>query len=206
MTNKFEKDKKDFLDARRLLLEKYGRDYMSAMSKLNARNIYDEEGFLNPELILNDKEKKALMAVNPELAEVFKRPSQEEEILSDYTRKDLSKGKKIDEEYMKFLLEVIKTTVKISANPNRNVEDVSYQITGIASYSDEIIEKYGEEVYHLAIENSDLVCLMQNGLIVTPVISLKSFMKILSEVKNIPSYIDHSDNTFHYNTIMNTKK
>ena len=73
MTNKFEKDKKDFLDARRLLLEKYGRDYMSAMSKLNARNIYDEDGFLNSDLVLTDKEKKNLMAINPELAEVFKK-------------------------------------------------------------------------------------------------------------------------------------
>ena len=180
------------------MLEKYGRDYISAIAKLNARNIYDEDGYLNPDLVLTDKEKGALMRIVPELAEVFKRPSQEEEILSDYTRKDVSNGKKINEEYLKFLLDVIKTTVKISANPNRDIEDISYQIAGITSYSDEIIEKYGESVYHFAIENSDLVSLMQNGQIVTPVISLKSFMKILSEVKNIPSYINHSDNTFHY--------
>ncbi len=206
MINKYEQDKKDFLEARKVLIEKYGRDYMSALAKLNARNIYDEDGYLDSEYVLSDSEKQALMKFNPELTSTFKRPSQEEEILSDYTKKDVNNGKKINDDYLKLLLEVIKTTVKISANPNREIKDVCYQITGINSMSDEIIRKYGEDVYYLAIRNSDLVCLMQDDKVVTPVISLKSFMKILSEVKNIPSYIDHSNNTFHYNAMMEFKK
>ena len=205
MTNKFEQDKMIFLEARRVIIEMYGRDYMSAITKLNARNIYDEDGYLDSEYVLSDREKQALMKFIPKLASAFKRPSQEEEIFSDYTKKDVNNGKKINDDYLKLLLKIIKTTVKISSNPNRE-EDVCYQVTGINGVRDEIVADYGEDVYALAIRNSDLVCLMQDNQVVTPVISLKSFMKILSEVKNIPSYIDHSNNTFHYNAVMNLKK
>ena len=203
---KFEKEQNDFLEARKIMIDKYGRDYMNAITKLNNRNLCDEDGFVNSECFLTDREKDVLIKFNPELASIFETPSQEEELLKDYTRKERQKGKQIDEKYLKLLLEVMKKTINLSANPNREIENVNYQIVGISSQRDEIVRKYGEEVYRLASENNDLVCLMLDGKIVTSVISLKSFMKILSELKNIPSYIDHSNNTFHYNAIIDFKK
>lgn len=58
-------------ELRDYMLMKYGKNYMSAIAKLNTPNPYDERGLIKPENVLTSAEKDALMFFVPEIAAFF---------------------------------------------------------------------------------------------------------------------------------------
>lgn len=64
--NYYERKIDEMKKLRDYMAEKYGKDYMNAIAKLNAVSQYDENHMLRPELLLTEEEKNALLFYIPE--------------------------------------------------------------------------------------------------------------------------------------------
>ncbi len=214
------KERKDLRD---YMQTKYGSAYMSAISKLNVPNQYDEKGILKPELALTSQEKEALLYYVPETSKFLGKVDAIEEVKSEQTKQQT-----LDERYQAFLDDVRKTTIEsaskseLPANPNAVIP---WEVVGIEFGSWEVEEKYGKDVYSRACEEvpyekvpkSDgsfyrmyhrdfsnasrkLGHIIHEGVAASPLMDLELFIKTLEE-KGIPSYIDFETNTFYYNGV-----
>lgn len=66
MIDNYEKKVREMQELRNYMVAKHGKDYMSAIAKLNAVPQYDENHMLRPELFLTEEEKDALLFYIPE--------------------------------------------------------------------------------------------------------------------------------------------
>lgn len=220
--SKARKDLKDYIET------KYGSAYMSAISKLNVPNQYDDNGILKPELILTSKEKEALLHYIPETSKFLDQVDTIKEIKSEQ-----SKQQTLDERYQAFLDDVRKTTIEsaskqeLPTNPNAVIP---WEVVGIEFVSWEIEKKYGKDVYERACEevpfekvpkpnggfyrmyhrdfsnaSRKLGYIIHEGVAASPLLDLELFIKTLEE-KGIPSYIDFETNTFYYNGVPTKSK
>ena len=126
---------------------------------------------------------------------------------------------KMSKEYLDFLSDVTANTMKIiNRTSETNNVDVTWDIIGVDFRSNEVIEKYGEEVYNMANHEvhgtrvrgkrllrrnfegatRKLGCLIHEFVSASPIINLQLFVEGL-KAKGIPSYIDYENNIFHYN-------
>lgn len=211
------KARKDLIDYMKM---KYGSLYMSAISKLNVPNQFDEKGYLRPELRLTSQEKEALIHYVPETLNFL---SEKEEVKSEQPKQQT-----LDERYSQFLTDVWNSTIKVaSALEQANFSE--YKIVGLEYEPYNIIYKYGKEVYNKANEeapyrenwvegsgfygnhkrefseaNKKLGYLWydpDSGVSDPfPLIDIDYLIKIFEE-KKIPCYIDFETNTFYYNSV-----
>lgn len=208
MTNDYAKKEREL---RLYMKTKYGDSYLSAISKLNVSNPYDDKGILKPEYALSPKEKEALLYYIPETKQFLGQQSTTESLQDTF-----------DQKYQQFLSDVRKTTAEIVSNsqPSEGNVDIPWEIVGIEFLSWEVEEKYGKDIYKKACEevpyendgvhrmfhrdfskaNIKLGHIIHEGVSASPLMDLDYFTKLL-EKKGIPSYIDFETNTFHYNGI-----
>lgn len=200
--NKKIKDLKEYLE------QKYGSAFLSAISKLNAQDIYDENGILKPEYVLSTKEKEALKLYIPGTKTFFEN--------TDAT---------LDQRFRAFLDDVRKSTLGVVSDflPTPDGDSpIYYETADIDEFyfrSQEIKTKYGEDIYTMAREqvpkhgvfpdfsNANIklgYIVKMTGNIsgsetnVSQLIDLDYLVKVLAE-KNISSFLDLETNTFHYN-------
>lgn len=206
----------DYRELRSYMELKYGSSYLSAISKLNVSNPYDDKGLLRPEYRLDSKEKDALSYCIPETKQFLGQQSTTESLQDTF-----------DQKYQQFLNDVRKTTSEIVSNsqPSEGNVDIPWKIVGIEFLSWKVEEKYGKDIYKKACEevpyeddgfhrmfhrdfskaNIKLGHLVHEGVSASPLMDLDLFIKLL-EKKGIPSYIDFETNTFHYNGIPEKRK
>ena len=182
--------------------QKYGRDYMSAISKLSIQNPFDEKGILKSELVLTDKEKEALLFY-----------------ALDLEHREITLQQKQGKTYEDFLNDVRNHTIKAAENamPSDST-DVTWDIVGVEFLGFKIKEEYGEDIYQrahfevpgtkiegsrmfdrdFASANRQLGHLIHESVSASPLMDLQLFMEAL-DINGVPSYIDYENNVFHYN-------
>lgn len=169
---------------RELLLNKYGRDYMTAIAKLIAQEAYNGDGSIKESCILTPQENKALLKHHTEPYTNFLKD------VETYTQE---------------------TAALFRFNQN---EDVTWSMVGIDYKNDELIKKYGIAVYKQAnkevpmkegtIErdfknaNRKLARLVHEGESASLVLDLDTLQSSLSHL-GIRTYIDYEQNIFHFN-------
>lgn len=114
---------------------------------------------------------------------------------------------KQEQAYIKFLRDVENNTINIITMNDREVE---YEITGIECQKEELISKYGKEVYERAREDDiyskrKLAYLIIENQLASSIIDLNLLESFLAQ-RGIPSYIDYENNVFHYNGNKHVKR
>lgn len=206
---------------------KYGKAYMSAISKLNNPNQFDKNGILRPEVALTPKEKEALLFYDPETSKFLNNVDTIKPIQNINEVKP-SNSKSLDERYKELLDDVRKQTIKSASNqtlPSYPNAVIPWKVVGIEFTRWEVEEKYGKDVYAKACEevpyekipngrggflrmfkrdfsnaNRRLGHIIHEGFAASPLMDLDLFVKEL-EKQGIPSYIDFETNTFYYNGV-----
>lgn len=213
MLNDYDKKEREL---RAYMKTKYGDSYLSAISKLNVSNPYDDKGILKSEYALSPKEKEALLHYIPETKQFLNQQSTSESLQDTF-----------DQRYQKFLSDVRKKTEEIVYNsqPSEGNVDIPWDIVGIEFVSWEVKDKYGNDIYKRACEevpyeddgvhrmfqrdfsnaNIKLGHIIHEGASASPLMDLDYFVKLLAK-RGIPSYIDFETNTFHYNGIPEKRK
>ena len=116
-----------------------------------------------------------------------------------------SKIAKQEQAYTKFLRDVEEKTMDLVGNLSKiNNLIAEYNIEGIELIKDELISKYGKDIYERALTNKFLACLIYNQKLSAKIVDLELFQSILAR-KGIPSYIDNAEKVFHYNTSKHVK-
>ena len=114
---------------------------------------------------------------------------------------------KQEKSYAKFLRDVENNTINIITMNDREIE---YEITGIECQKEELISKYGKEVYERAREDDiyskrKLAYLIIENQLASSIIDLNLLESFLAQ-RGIPSYIDYENNVFHYNGNKHVKR
>ena len=116
-----------------------------------------------------------------------------------------SKIAKQEQAYTKFLRDIEEKTMDLVGNLSKiNNLIAEYNIEGIELIKDELISKYGKDIYERALTNKFLACLIYNQKLSAKIVDLELFQSILAR-KGIPSYIDNAEKVFHYNTSKHVK-
>ena len=207
---------------------RYDSAYIGDISKLNAKNQYDENGLLKSEYFLTEEEKNALLYNIPDIRQSLK---------------PLHKQDDIYEKYQKFLFDVEMTTnyfASIISLGNFSVGSGNVKcgfdilgrtyIYGIERESYDLIEKYGRTIYDRASNEVPYKVEYKNGEnklvrdffnanrkigyinakysygdLDKTLVDLELLVNLLNE-KGIPSYFDFETNMFYFNSIPSKKK
>lgn len=177
-------DKFRYEEWRELLLNKYGKDYMTAIAKLIAKEAYNGDGSIKESCILTPQENKALLKHHTEPYTNFLKD------VETYTQE---------------------TAALYHYNQN---EDVTWSMVGIDYKNDELIKKYGIAVYRQANKevpmkegtmerdfknaNRKLARLVHEGESASLVLDLDLLQSSLANL-GIQTYIDYEQNIFHFN-------
>lgn len=177
-------DKFRYEEWRELLLNKYGKDYMTAIAKLIAKEAYNGDGSIKESCILTPQENKALLKHHTEPYTNFLKD------VETYTQE---------------------TAALYHYNQN---EDVTWSMVGIDYKNDELIKKYGIAVYRQANKevpmkegtmerdfknaNRKLARLVHEGESASLVLDLDLLQSSLANL-GIRTYIDYEQNIFHFN-------
>ena len=177
-------DKFRYEEWRELLLNKYGKDYMTAIAKLIAKEAYNGDGSIKESCILTPQENKALLKHHTEPYTNFLKD------VETYTQE---------------------TATLFRFNQN---EDVTWSMVGIDYKNDELIKKYGIAVYKQANKevpmkegtmerdfknaNRKLARLVHEGESASLVLDLDLLQSSLANL-GIQTYIDYEQNIFHFN-------
>lgn len=179
-----ENDSFRYEEWRELLINKYGRDYMTAIAKLIAPEAYNGDGSIKERCILTPQENKALLKHHTEPYTKFLKD------VETYTQE---------------------TAALYHYNQN---EDVTWSMVGIDYKNDELIKKYGIAVYKQANKevpmkegtmerdfknaNRKLARLVHEGESASLVLDLDLLQSSLANL-GIQTYIDYEQNIFHFN-------
>ena len=179
-----ENDSFRYEEWRELLINKYGRDYMTAVAKLIAKEAYNGDGSIKESCILTPQENKALLKHHTEPYTNFLKD------VETYTQE---------------------TAALYHYNQN---EDVTWSMVGIDYKNDELIKKYGIAVYKQANKevpmkegtmerdfknaNRKLARLVHEGESASLVLDLDLLQSSLANL-GIRTYIDYEQNIFHFN-------
>lgn len=177
-------DKFRYEEWRELLLNKYGKDYMTAIAKLIAKEAYNGDGSIKESCILTPQENKALLKHHTEPYTNFLKD------VETYTQE---------------------TAALYHYNQN---EDVTWSMVGIDYKNDELIKNYGIAVYRQANKevpmkegtmerdfknaNRKLARLVHEGESASLVLDLDLLQSSLANL-GIQTYIDYEQNIFHFN-------
>lgn len=177
-------DKFRYEEWRELLLNKYGKDYMTAIAKLIAKEAYNGDGSIKESCILTPQENKALLKHHTEPYTNFLKD------VETYTQE---------------------TAALYHYNQN---EDVTWSMVGIDYKNDELIKNYGIAVYRQANKevpmkegtmerdfknaNRKLAHLVHEGESASLVLDLDLLQSSLANL-GIRTYIDYEQNIFHFN-------
>lgn len=177
-------DKFRYEEWRELLLNKYGKDYMTAIAKLIAKEAYNGDGSIKESCILTPQENKALLKHHTEPYTNFLKD------VETYTQE---------------------TAALYHYNQN---EDVTWSMVGIDYKNDELIKNYGIAVYRQANKevpmkegtmerdfknaNRKLARLVHEGESASLVLDLDLLQSSLANL-GIRTYIDYEQNIFHFN-------
>ena len=116
-----------------------------------------------------------------------------------------SEIKKQEQGYTKLLRDVEKMTMSFVDNLSKvNNFITEYSIGRIELKKEELISRYGRDVYRRALFNHSLAFLINNQEFVSEIVDLKLLQSSLAK-RGIPSYIDNEENVFHYNTNKHVK-
>jgi hypothetical protein len=100
----------------------------------------------------------------------------------------------------KFVFDVDNNTKKMIPDAKADGEEVIYQIVGPDFKKEEIVSQYGTTVYDRLLSYRGVYAyLVLEGIGASPLISIGTLTYYLKTLKNIPSYVDYSDMTFHFN-------
>ena len=103
------------------------------------------------------------------------------------------------------MIDVNKFVADFSPNLSKvNNLITEYDIGEIKLRKEELISRYGKDVYERALTNGSLVCLIINEEIPAEIVDLELFQSSLAK-RGIPSYIDNEENIFHYNANKHVK-
>ena len=116
-----------------------------------------------------------------------------------------SRIEKQEEAYNKFIRDIEEKTINLANNLSKvNNLITEYDIGEIKLRKEELISRYGKDVYERALTNGSLVCLIINEEIPAEIVDLELFQSSLAK-RGIPSYIDNEENIFHYNASKHVK-
>lgn len=116
-----------------------------------------------------------------------------------------SRIEKQEEAYNKFIRDIEEKTINLANNLSKvNNLITEYDIGEIKLRKEELISRYGKDVYERALTNGSLVCLIINEEIPAEIVDLELFQSSLAK-RGIPSYIDNEENIFHYNANKHVK-
>ena len=117
-----------------------------------------------------------------------------------------SKIAKQEQAYTKFLRDIEEKTMDFADNLSKiNNLTTEYSIGEINLRKEELISRYGKDVYRSALTNSSFAFLFNNQEFVSEIIDLDLLKSSLAK-RGIPSYIDKEDNLFYYNATKYVKK
>lgn len=112
---------------------------------------------------------------------------------------------KQEQAYAKFLRDIEEKTTTLADNLSKvNNLKADYSIGGIELRKEELISRYGKDVYRRALTNSSFSCLIYNQELPAEIVDLELFQSSLAK-RGITSYIDYEENVFHYNTNKHVK-
>lgn len=117
----------------------------------------------------------------------------------------------LEERYQNLINDAREYAKKL-ANESRFMsgKDMMLEVDGPSFRKDEIIEKYGEDVYEKVLKENDyknpfakvrLACIYKEGVRVSRLLDIDYFILLEKECNNIPSYLDIKRNEFHLNAI-----
>lgn len=116
-----------------------------------------------------------------------------------------SRIEKQEEAYNKFIRDIEEKTINLANNLSKvNNLITEYDIGEIKLRKEELISRYGKDVYERALTNSSFACLIYNRKLPAEIVDLELFQSTLAK-RGIPSYIDNEENVFHYNTNKHVK-
>ncbi len=221
MANEYDKK---FGRLREYMESKYGKAYLTAISKLSVSDPYDENGVIKTEYVLTSDEEDALRYFIPETEQFL-----------DQNDNSEREQKSLDKRYQEFLEDVRKNTEKVASfsQASESNADMTWEIVGVEFLGWKVVEKYGDDIYQKASEevphdkvgylrafyrriqtmfhrdfskaNIKLGHLIREAVAPSILMDLDYFIKLLEE-KGIPSYIDFETNTFHYNAVPKKEK
>ena len=116
-----------------------------------------------------------------------------------------SRVEKQEEAYNKFIRDIEEKTINLANNLSKvNNLITEYDIGEIKLRKEELISRYGKDVYERALTNCSFACLIYNRKLPAEIVDLELFQSTLAK-RGIPSYIDNEENVFHYNTNKHVK-